>query len=242
MKRRQTALILRDLTQKMVLLAGPRQVGKTFIAKQILKEYIKPVYLNYDSVQDKSIIENQAWLLSTDLIVFDEIHKMSDWKNYLKGIYDTKPDHTHILVTGSARLEVYNQLGDSLAGRYFLHRLLPLSVAELTQLKQPFEFDFLLEQGGFPEPFLASNKVEANRWRFGNISIALLATDVFEFDKVQNIKALRLIFELLRTKVGSPVSYLSITAEGCECLAYHRKKIYSNFRSIVYCIFSYTVF
>ena len=62
---------------------------------------------------------------------------MPEWKNYLKGLYDTELEHLKIIVTGSARLDEFKQAGDSLAGRYFVHHLLPFSTAELHQLKQP---------------------------------------------------------------------------------------------------------
>ncbi len=80
MNRLQTAQILKDLTKKRVLIAGPRQVGKTFVAKQIAKLFKQPVYLNYDFINDRKIIEAQAWLTTTDLLIFDELHKMPQWK------------------------------------------------------------------------------------------------------------------------------------------------------------------
>jgi len=131
MERYQKRAILRDLNKKMVFLAGPRQAGKTTLAKNIAQEFKDSfVYLNYDRLEDRKIIVKEAWLPSTELIILDEIHKMPKWKNYLKGVYDTKSSHQKILVTGSARLEIFNKVGDSLAGRYFLHRLMPLSPAE----------------------------------------------------------------------------------------------------------------
>ena len=95
----------------------------------------------------------------------DELHKMPLWKNYLKGLYDTKPENMRVLVTGSARLDIFNHIGDSLAGRYFRHRLLPVSPAELSQIHEPISIDKLLNRGGFPEPYLADNDVDAERWR-----------------------------------------------------------------------------
>ncbi|MCB1083428.1 MAG: AAA family ATPase, partial [Simkania sp.] len=123
MERVQKALIRRDLQKKMVLLAGPRQAGKTTLAKEIADEFDSSVYLTYDHLEDRRMILEEAWLPSVELIILDEIHKMPNWKNYLKGVYDTKKPHQKILVTGSARLEIFQQVGDSLAGRYFLHRL-----------------------------------------------------------------------------------------------------------------------
>lgn len=212
MIRLQTAHIIKDLDKKMVFVAGPRQVGKTFLAKHLAKQFKNPVYLNYDSQEDKRIIQDQAWLDSTDLLILDELHKMSDWKNYLKGIYDTKPELLRILVTGSARLDIFDKVGDSLAGRYFLHRLLPLSPAELHQLGMTIHLDALLHKGGFPEPYLAEDDIEASRWRL-QYTNSILATDVFEFDKIQHIRALRNLFELLRLRVGSPISYQSLSED-----------------------------
>lgn len=239
MKRVQAAYILKDLNKKMVLVAGPRQVGKSYLSQQIAKEFNYPLYLSYDFVEHREIIQNQAWLAKTDLLILDELHKMPDWKNYLKGVYDTKLEHTRILVTGSARLDIFNHLGDSLAGRYFLHRLLPISPAELKQLNQKIHIDVLLSRGGFPEPFLAEDIVSANRWRLQYIN-SMLSTDVFDFDKIQNIKAIRLIFELLRTKVGSPISYQSLAQD--VAISPTTVKKYIQILEALYIIFSVTPF
>ena len=153
MERYQKQAILNDLQKKMVLLAGPRQAGKTTLAKSIAKEFKSSVYLNYDRLEDRKMIKDESWLPSVELLILDEIHKMPQWKNFLKGVYDTKPENQKILVTGSARLEIFNQVGDSLAGRYFLHRLLPLSPAECGKLGLTYTLDHFLERGGFPEPF-----------------------------------------------------------------------------------------
>ncbi|MDR3490488.1 MAG: ATP-binding protein [Gammaproteobacteria bacterium] len=239
MKRIQTQYIINDLSKKMVFLVGPRQVGKTYVAKQIAKEFEKSVYLNYDNLEDKKIIEAQSWLESTDLLILDELHKMPAWKNYLKGLYDTKTKQLQILVTGSARLDIFDKIGDSLAGRYFLHRLLPLSPAELHQLGKPVEIETLLTRGGFPEPYLAENDLEANRWRL-QYSNSILATDVFEFDQVQNIKALKTIFELLRTKIGSPISYQSLSED--VAISPNTVKKYIEILEALYIIFRITPF
>jgi predicted AAA+ superfamily ATPase len=165
MNRIQKSKILQDLEKKIVLLVGPRQAGKTWLAKDIAAEFERAVYLNYDQVQDREIMQAQSWLPTTDLLILDELHKMDGWKNYLKGVYDTKKPSMRILVTGSARLNIYDQLGDSLAGRYFRSRLLPFSLAELKQLHQEVDINRLITRGGFPEPYLAATETEADRWR-----------------------------------------------------------------------------
>jgi len=209
MERAQKDAIIRDLNKKMVLLAGPRQAGKTTLSKAIAKEFNSSLYLTYDRLADRKMIEEESWLPNIELLILDEIHKMGNWKNYLKGVYDTKPAFQKILVTGSARLEIFNQVGDSLAGRFFLNRLMPLSPAECTQMNVPYTIDHFLERGGFPEPFLAENLIEANRWRLQYVD-SLTRQDVLDFDDIHNVKAIQLVFELLRERVGSPISYSSI--------------------------------
>jgi len=201
--------ILSDLKKKMVFVVGPRQVGKTWLSKKILNEYNNPVYLNYDNAEHRQIIKNEAWLPNADLVIFDEIHKMQDWKNYLKGVYDTKPESMHILVTGSARLDAFKKIGDSLAGRFFLHHLFPFTLPELKETELKNSMALLLERSGFPEPLLAPNLEESNRWRF-LYTESLLGRDVLEFQDIDKVNIIHQIHQLLQTKVGSPVSYSSI--------------------------------
>jgi predicted AAA+ superfamily ATPase len=237
MKRIQKDYILSDLAKKMVFLAGPRQAGKTWLAKEIAKEYQRPLYLNYDNSEHRNIILEQAWLNETDLLILDELHKMPGWKNYLKGVYDTKLSTLHMLVTGSARLDLYHQVGDSLAGRYFLHHLFPLSLAELKQVGEPVDMPRLLERGGFPEPYLASTNTEAKRWRL-QYTDSLIRTDVLDFNNIANLRAIQLIFNLLRRKVGSPISYKTI-AEDVQ-ISPHTVKKYIEILEAIYIIFRIT--
>ncbi len=211
MYRKQIEQIKKDLNKKMVFIVGPRQVGKTWLAKEIGKEYKNTVYLNYDRLEDRKIIKNEQWLLSTELLILDELHKMINWKNFLKGVYDTKNERLKILVTGSARLEVFRQTGDSLAGRFFVHHLMPFSMAELSDTKYKNMGRFI-ERGGFPEPFLSENEIDAMRWRNQYID-GLIRDDVLDFEKIYDFKAIQTVFELLRRKVGSPVSYSSIAGD-----------------------------
>lgn len=212
MKRKQTQLIINDLPKKIAFIVGPRQSGKTWLAKDIVKNYDNPVYLNYDHLEDRKIIMDEAWRENTELLILDELHKMPNWKNYLKGVYDTKTEHLKIIVTGSARLDIFRQAGDSLAGRFFLHHLLPFSPAELKNTEFSNDLDRFINRGGFPEPFLADNDVDADRWRAQYID-SLIYTDIFEFDNIDNFKNIKLTFELLRSRVGSPISYKSIAED-----------------------------
>lgn len=214
MERLQEKWVLKDLKRKMVFVVGPRQVGKTTLAKNIAKQFKNHVYLNYDSFEDRKRIKQKDWLPTVDLLILDELHKMPGWKNYLKGLYDTKPATLKILVTGSARLDTFRRTGDSLVGRFFTHHLFPLSLAELHQLKKEAlnDLDHLLERGGFPEPFLAQSKTEADRWR-KNYMEGLVRNDILDFENIHNLKTIEQLVELLRERVGSPLSYSSLSED-----------------------------
>lgn len=214
MQRIQTEQIIKDLAKKMVFLVGPRQVGKTWLSKEIGKKFIYTTYLNYDRAEDREIIRKETWPRNTELLILDELHKMKGWKNYLKGVFDTKEQYLKILVTGSARLNTFRQAGDSLAGRFFIHRLLPFSLAELKSVREidTTDIDKLIERGGFPEPYLAENSEEAVRWRSQYID-GLVRADILDFEIVHNFRAVQMTLDLLRRRVGSPVSFASIAED-----------------------------
>jgi len=214
MDRIQTQKITQDLTRKMVFLTGSRQVGKTSLALSLTKKIQPSLYLNYDNFEHRAQIQQMNWLPSVKFLVLDELHKMPDWKNYLKGLYDTKLEHLQILVTGSARLETFRQTGDSLAGRFFRHRLNPFSLVELQAAGELNEdsVEQLITRGGFPEPFLAQSMADANRWRLQYID-GLIRTDILDFEQIHDFKTIQLLLELLRTRIGSPLSYASLARD-----------------------------
>ena len=187
MKRYLSDTIRSDLGKKMVLLTGPRQVGKTTMAKKLMAGYPRAQYLNWDVADDRRILLAQTWSSRADILVLDEIHKMAQWKSYLKGVYDGRTADQAILVTGSARMETFRQSGESMAGRYFPARLHPFSVrewVELTGARPDDALDRLIERGGMPEPFLAETKIEAERWRRQYFT-DLVREDVLEFSRIQ---------------------------------------------------------
>ncbi len=205
--------VLKDIKKKMVFITGPRQVGKTFLAKQIMTEFQEPQYLNYDNLDDRKIIQNMSWKLNTDLLIFDEIHKMKGWKMFLKGVYDGRRENQAILVTGSSRLDTFRQSGESLAGRYFHLRLNPISVKEVEHLYPPLEaIEKLNLLGGFPEPFLSGSEEEAARWR-NQYYTDLIREDILEFGRINEIRNMRILLELLRGRVASPLSYNSLARD-----------------------------
>src|SRR6185503_19466546 len=90
--------VRRDLRKKMVFLGGPRQCGKTTLAKTVLDK--QGIYLNWDLDEDRQAIIKKQWSNKTPLVVFDELHKLPRWKTWLKGIYDTRTTPQQFLVTG----------------------------------------------------------------------------------------------------------------------------------------------
>jgi predicted AAA+ superfamily ATPase len=121
---------VRDLARKLVILTGPRQVGKTSLAKSLAEGQPSTQYLNWDVADDRALLQRQSWNPAARLLVMDEIHKMPGWKTWLKGVVDGRPADQALLVTGSARMDTFRQSGESLAGRYFSWRLHPVSVRE----------------------------------------------------------------------------------------------------------------
>ena len=132
-----------DIAQKsMIFISGPRQVGKTTFAQDMVgRSYKNKVYFNWDIIENKKTLINNPTFFenvqrlddSKPLIIFDEIHKYKNWKKYLKGIYDQFAKEYQFIVSGSGRLDISQKGGESLAGRYLSMHLFPLTVAELSK-------------------------------------------------------------------------------------------------------------
>lgn len=197
--------IQHDLQKKMVFIGGPRQVGKTTLAREILAESHSGRYLNWDYDDDRQAILQKKWSRDDKLLIFDELHKYPQWKSWVKGLYDVAGQQHQILVTGSARLDVYRQGGDSLLGRYHYWRLHPFTLDEIPAGVTPQDaFQRLMTLGGFPEPFLTNDLRESRRWRKERFD-KVLQEDIRDLESIRNIQALRLLLDLLRTRVGGMV-------------------------------------
>ncbi|MCK5798069.1 MAG: ATP-binding protein, partial [Deltaproteobacteria bacterium] len=184
----------------MVFLTGPRQVGKTTLARDLLGD--AQGYLNWDVAEDREQILRREFPVA-DLLILDEIHKYRAWRDTLKGLFDSQR-WPQILVTGSARLDAYRRGGDSLQGRYHLLRLFPLSCAELGLEDQKDMLD-LVELGGFPEPYFGASQVEAKRWSW-EYRQRLIESDIEKLQNIRDLGNLELLMLRLPELVGSPVS------------------------------------
>ena len=214
-------VIAEDLREKMVLLAGPRQVGKTTLARAVLQKHGRGAYFGWDNRRDRRAVLEPAWPPAPALLVLDEFHKYRHWKRWLKGEYDAHRGDYQFLITGSARLDVYRKGGDSLQGRYHHHRLHPFTLRELEgKLPQALPFEplpigdaavdegslaSLLERSGFPEPLLAATARTHRRWQKERLD-RFFREDVRELDAVRDMSSMELLADLLPARVGSPLS------------------------------------
>jgi predicted AAA+ superfamily ATPase len=151
----------------------------------------------------------RSWKRTTDLVILDEIHKMKNWKSYLKGFYDSERQKPPILVTGSARMDLSRKTGDSLAGRHFSYRLFPFDPKELPSEKPDEVLENLLHFSGFPEPLFKGKSAFYGKWKKTYLD-AILRNDLLDLEQVRDIAGLETLFEMLRDRVGSPISFLSL--------------------------------
>ncbi|HNV72023.1 MAG TPA: ATP-binding protein [Candidatus Ozemobacteraceae bacterium] len=216
--------IREDLTRKFVFLSGPRQVGKTTLARTII-ESERGKYLNFDDPDDREDILLRRYT-GYSLVCLDEFHKYPRWKAHIKGVYDKYSQTLRLILTGSARLDVYQKSGDSLLGRYYLHHLHPLTLGELHRavmpqlpateaLRQPCSagqpgFDELMRFGGFPEPFQRQSDTEHRRWSNMRTSL-LVQQDLRDLSEVKLLSLAEQLIALLPERVGSLFSARSLS-------------------------------
>jgi predicted AAA+ superfamily ATPase len=212
---------------KIAIISGPRQVGKTTLAKAYLGGPAN--YFTWDDDQFR-----KAWMRSAmnsieargdGPVVLDEIHKdRKHWKQKLKGIYDQIGDRLPIIVTGSARQDIYRKGSDSLMGRYIPYRLHPYSVAEnphpispdqiFQTTKALYKVADLLTTGGFPEPFFAGSQQKAMRWSRLRLE-RLVHEDVNDIQSIQDVNLFQVYISFLNERVGSLLSINSLR-EDCS--------------------------
>lgn len=218
--------------RQMAFVSGPRQVGKTTTCWNHADSYT-----NWDNIDDreqilggpKKLVERlnlDRLSKTTTVALFDELHKHSRWKHFLKGFFDTYADQVRIIVTGSSRMEVYRRGGDSLMGRYFLYRMHPFSVAETLYHDIPNQkrivrspkkvkeddFDALWNHGGYPEPFLKRDKRFSRRWQSLRTE-QLLREDIRDLTQIQQIDQLEVLVKFLTVRSAHQLIYSNLARD-----------------------------
>lgn len=218
--------------RQMALVSGPRQVGKTTSCR--LHAH---TYLNWDNVDDREHIlagpekiANRLGLhqlsKTSPCVLFDELHKFSRWKGYLKGLFDTYSDSIRIIVTGSSRMDVFRRGGDSLMGRYFLYRMHPFSVAEASTTELPHlrritrrpkrisatNFEALWKHGGYPEPYLKRDARFSRRWQSLRLQ-QLVREDIRDLTQIQQLDQLEILVRLLANRSAHQLVYGNLAKE-----------------------------
>lgn len=229
--------------RQMSFIAGPRQIGKTTLAKELLDKYnSSEFYFNWDLHSTRASYRENSNFYSDNIgnrkriwICFDEIHKLRKWKNILKEHFDKNEGKIKTIVTGSARLDLFRKSGDSLAGRYFLYHLLPLTLNEAATMKRKFfekpisAIDFielrisrqiktkgiidqLLKFSGFPEPFKIASEDFHTKWKKLYVD-RLIYEDLREISQIQDLEKTALLIDLLPERIGALLSVNSLSED-----------------------------
>lgn len=243
MKQRSLANWIKALafdSHKIALVSGPRQCGKTYLGRMLLKERETGAYVNWDQTESRrtwtmnpSALVPAASGHATPLLVLDEIHKERLWKRNLKGLYDTLEKPCDILVTGSARLDVYRKGSDSLFGRHFSFRLHPFSLREMHQadvlkpdqamealgqrslLNHPSaerDLSSMMTYGPFPEPLFGQDARKARLWRRSRETL-VVREDLRDLSRLPDLDRIEAMVSLLPVRVASLFSLSSLARD-----------------------------
>jgi len=228
-----TEIVKRHLAndRQMVFVSGPRQVGKTTLC-----EGFQDVYLNWDKSDQRAVIlRGESAVMDfaggdrprakTPVVTFDELYHFKKWKMFLKGFFDSYWKRIRILVTGSARLNVYKKGGDSLMGRYFPYRMHPLSVGELlhpTLIDEEIRHESekldetawmrLQDFGGFPEPYSKADGFFLRKWRRLRFE-QLMRGDIRKDTCIRELDQLESMALILAERSGEQLVYASLGSE-----------------------------
>jgi len=201
---------------KIVILYGPRQVGKTTLAKEILKKnnHLQTAYYLCESPDVEDALTNKTakqmknfFGEKTELIVLDEAQSVPNIGRSLKLLIDTYPN-LQIIVTGSSSFDLANALNEPLTGRYVDFFLYPLSVLELQTEFNEWEtkntLNKMLVTGLYPEVFVRGQG--KNQQILNRITDSYLFEDILKLENVKSPSKLKKLLQALAFQVGNEVS------------------------------------
>lgn len=198
---------------RMIALLGPRQSGKTTLAKKLIAPYgpegaywdcqladVRKCFVVGEPDQLLPLVKNKK------IVVFDEAQTIQDIGTILKVFHDTYPG-TQIIATGSSSFDLSNKINEPMTGRIFEYTLLPLSLAEIRQSRPITQDDLynLMLYGAYPA-VVAAPSAEEKKLILKNIATQYLYKDVFIFEAIRNPRVFEDLVKLLALQVGSLVS------------------------------------
>ncbi|MDO8482885.1 MAG: ATP-binding protein [bacterium] len=220
-KRTIEANILKSIGKgKMVAILGPRQSGKTTLAKKLIETYgTDGAYWDCQlaDVRKHFVVGKPEELLplvqGKKIVVFDEAQTIQDIGTVLKVFHDTYPG-TQIIATGSSSFDLSNKIKEPMTGRIFEFTLFPLSLAEIKE-SRPVALSDLYEHmlyGSYPA-VVAAASVEEKKMVLKNIATQYLYKDVFVFEAIRNPRVFEDLIKLLALQIGSLVSLNELAAQ-----------------------------
>ncbi len=205
---------------KVIVLYGARQLGKTTLCKNIIeKSNYKTIQINADQgkyidvLSSKDLNKLKALVYGYEMLFIDEAQRIPDLGVNIKLLHDEIPE-LKILITGSSSIDIANSINESLTGRKFVYELFPLSLEELMYNKNRFELNDgindILVFGSYPEVYTTIN-TEEKKELLHEISTSYLYKDILELTNIKYNKKIRDLLKLLAFQIGSLVSILELS-------------------------------
>lgn len=188
---------------------GPRQCGKSTLAKQIIQKLEKKViFLDLERPTDLQKLDNAEWFLGTQkgkLVCIDEIQRKAELFPLIRSLVDEWGGNGHFLILGSASRELIMQSSESLAGRIGYKTLSPFLYSEV---KDRFTLDDYLVRGGFPRSLLRENEPASVQWREDFIT-TFLERDLLFWSGFSTL-TMRKLWQMLAFLNGQVINYSTL--------------------------------
>jgi predicted AAA+ superfamily ATPase len=184
---------------------GPRQCGKSTLAKRILSQRADSLYLDLERPSDLDMLSNAEFFLSSQrekLVCIDEIQRIPGLFPLLRSLSDEWGKPGSFLILGSASEELLKQSSESLAGRIAYHRMTPFLPDEVSSL---CEFETYFSRGAFPPSLLAKNDAISFRWR-ENFILTFLERDIAQWSGASSV-SIRRLWQMLAHENGQTANY-----------------------------------